>query len=261
MFQPLSSSRKFLRSRRGFTLLEVLVAIAAMILLAVLIFPAFQSVRMRAGLAHEINALRNIAVSTATYAADHDGVMPPATPFGQHHSHRVLPFRIMMEQGYLDPRDLYSPLARKWSDPVASGGWFCAGTNRNSGRVEFNTRSFFLGNPNYTNVHLIAFESWANPAYHSRPSTPWAGQTDTPTYPVPPAHRLGIEYQWPGHPDPLPPSRMKMAWNFEYDIAAGQAGGVQYWRKGPGVCLFADGHVEVTNSKDQASWFEYMTTR
>lgn len=246
--------------QRGISLIEILAVLVILTILAALLLPSFRWIRMRAGVTHEINALKNIGAATALYASDNNGTLPPATPFGQHLTHRVLPLRIMLEQGYLGPRDLRSPLARKWDDPIASNGWQCVGTHRTTGVPVIQAKSAMMGNPNYTDVALVAFESWAAPQYHARPPTPWAGQTDTPDYPVPPPHKLGMPYQWPNQP-PLPPSRMKMVWNFEYDIAAGQAAGVQYWRKGPGACLFGDGHVEVTGSKDQASWFQYMQTR
>lgn len=63
-------------SKRGFTLLEMLIVIMMMATLATLFFPLYGYLRDKARDAACISNLRILQVAAATYLLDHDGVWP-----------------------------------------------------------------------------------------------------------------------------------------------------------------------------------------
>lgn len=62
---------------RGFTLIEVLIAAAILILLAALLFPTFGALQRRAALAQCTSNLRQISAASVIYSNEHDGKWPP----------------------------------------------------------------------------------------------------------------------------------------------------------------------------------------
>jgi prepilin-type N-terminal cleavage/methylation domain-containing protein/prepilin-type processing-associated H-X9-DG protein len=71
-----------LRSRThscGFTLVELLVAVAVIAVLASLLFPAFSRARAKARQAACASNIRQVGMALAMYADDYDGLLPPAT--------------------------------------------------------------------------------------------------------------------------------------------------------------------------------------
>lgn len=60
----------------GFTLLEVMIVVAIMLLLAAILFPVFRSVRDRAHQAKCASHLRSIGYAMTMYADDHDETLP-----------------------------------------------------------------------------------------------------------------------------------------------------------------------------------------
>jgi prepilin-type N-terminal cleavage/methylation domain-containing protein/prepilin-type processing-associated H-X9-DG protein len=77
-------SRRFLKGREGFTLVELLVVVAIIAVLAALLAPIFQNSIAASRRAACISNLRQIGVGIAAYAADNDGVIPygpKAPPF------------------------------------------------------------------------------------------------------------------------------------------------------------------------------------
>ena len=64
-----------MRWKRGFTLLELLVAIAILGILAALLFPALSSAKNRANRATCLNNLRQVALGVTLYADEHDNVL------------------------------------------------------------------------------------------------------------------------------------------------------------------------------------------
>jgi general secretion pathway protein G len=79
-------------SFRGFTLVELLVVVAILSLLAALLFPVFLTARGKAREVGCLSNLRQIGLSIAMYAEDHDGLYPFA----------------------VDPADKYTP--QIWAD-------------------------------------------------------------------------------------------------------------------------------------------------
>ena len=63
--------------RNGFTLLELLVSIAVIVLLVSLIFPAFYSARRSSSAARELSAARQLMFAYRSYAYDHKGILMP----------------------------------------------------------------------------------------------------------------------------------------------------------------------------------------
>jgi prepilin-type N-terminal cleavage/methylation domain-containing protein len=62
--------------RRGFTLLELLVAIAIIAVLVAMLIPAVQKVREAAARARSVNQLRQLAIGAHNYAATNDQLLP-----------------------------------------------------------------------------------------------------------------------------------------------------------------------------------------
>lgn len=64
-------------SRRGFTLLELLVVVAIIAILASLLLGALSNAKNHAGKATDMDNLRQIMVAVHVYASDHNDVLPP----------------------------------------------------------------------------------------------------------------------------------------------------------------------------------------
>jgi prepilin-type N-terminal cleavage/methylation domain-containing protein/prepilin-type processing-associated H-X9-DG protein len=67
------------KKRRGFTLVEILVVIAIIIILASLIFPAVQRARARASLAQDMSNLRQMTLAWIMYQDNNKGQMMPVS--------------------------------------------------------------------------------------------------------------------------------------------------------------------------------------
>jgi prepilin-type N-terminal cleavage/methylation domain-containing protein/prepilin-type processing-associated H-X9-DG protein len=66
------------RGARGFTLVEMLVVVAIIMILAAMIFPVYEIVTKRAEGVHCCSNIRNLAVAAGMYAEDSDGLLIPA---------------------------------------------------------------------------------------------------------------------------------------------------------------------------------------
>jgi prepilin-type processing-associated H-X9-DG protein/prepilin-type N-terminal cleavage/methylation domain-containing protein len=66
------------RGAPGFTLIEMLVVIAIIMILAAMTFPVYEIVTKRAEAAHCSSNIRNLAVAVGLYAEDYDGFLIPA---------------------------------------------------------------------------------------------------------------------------------------------------------------------------------------
>lgn len=72
---PGNTELAFLK-RSGFTLIEVLVVIAILLLLAALLLPALKGARDRAKIVECLSQLRQIGLAARTFATDHDNTLP-----------------------------------------------------------------------------------------------------------------------------------------------------------------------------------------
>ena len=66
------------RGAYGFTLIEMLVVVAIIMILGAMVYPVYEVVTKRSEAAHCSSNIRNLAVAAGLYAEDNDGVLPPA---------------------------------------------------------------------------------------------------------------------------------------------------------------------------------------
>jgi len=69
-----------LSNLRGFTVTELLAAIAVIAVLGMLLFPAFRDFRVRSQGVHCMNSMRQLGSALLAYSADHNGWLPPGYP-------------------------------------------------------------------------------------------------------------------------------------------------------------------------------------
>jgi len=67
------------RPTRGFTLLELLIVIAVIVILASIGYPVYIGVQERAKVTKDMSNLRQIGIATQLYMNDNDGVLPGST--------------------------------------------------------------------------------------------------------------------------------------------------------------------------------------
>ena len=70
------------RAVRGFTLVELIVVIAIIMLLSAMLFPVFETVMARAEGTSCLNNMRNLGLANRLYADDYDGTIVPASVGG-----------------------------------------------------------------------------------------------------------------------------------------------------------------------------------
>lgn len=102
--------------RRASTLIELLVVIGIVALLIGLLLPAVQNVRTAALTIQSKNNLKQIALATSAYAADHDQRLPHAIPveiFGQGYSESVF----VAYLPYIEQENLHRRLVFPFEDP------------------------------------------------------------------------------------------------------------------------------------------------
>jgi len=71
------------RRRPGFTLMEILVVVAIILVLAAIAFPVYRFVQMRAHKVKALNNMRQLASAAMNYAAQHDNTLPNEDSKGQ----------------------------------------------------------------------------------------------------------------------------------------------------------------------------------
>src|SRR5688572_5919603 len=72
-----STSPVHLRTRRGFTLVELLVVIGVIAVLVGMLLPALNAAREQARLVDDLTRIRQLAIAANMYAADYGGSVPP----------------------------------------------------------------------------------------------------------------------------------------------------------------------------------------
>lgn len=111
------------RSRAGFTIMEILVVVAIILVLSAIAVPVYSSLRNRSNKTGTMNNMRQVTTSLISYAAQHDGDFPlenlgagetwtnAATPAATNVWYNALP-RLLSSKGLGDyantPRDFYT---------------------------------------------------------------------------------------------------------------------------------------------------------
>jgi prepilin-type N-terminal cleavage/methylation domain-containing protein len=73
---------KVSRFARAFTLIEVMVVLAVIVIMMAMVYPAFTTISERAKATKDMSNLRQIGIATQTYLNDSDGMLfSPATPW------------------------------------------------------------------------------------------------------------------------------------------------------------------------------------
>lgn len=138
---------------RGFTLVEILVALGILVLLCAVLMGVFSRVRDSAQLTSCAGNMKQLHLALAAYAADNDGVLPPfpsrATPS---HLDSRLPFRTMLPMVEMSRELLSSTLPYTHSQAL----WRCP-----SDHLVWPPNSFQGGLPipNLTSYHYYGFKT------------------------------------------------------------------------------------------------------
>ncbi len=69
--------RKIIKKTKGFTLLEIMIAIGIMAVLMSVLIPSFQRARWQAKLSVCIETIKNVATAIETYSMERDNQRPP----------------------------------------------------------------------------------------------------------------------------------------------------------------------------------------
>ena len=72
----MNSNFPTLRHSKGFTLMEILVVIAIILVLAAIAFPVFATVQSRANKAVALNNMRQLGSASGAYTSQNDGQLP-----------------------------------------------------------------------------------------------------------------------------------------------------------------------------------------
>jgi prepilin-type N-terminal cleavage/methylation domain-containing protein/prepilin-type processing-associated H-X9-DG protein len=74
--EPTRSMARSSQLARAFTLIEVIVVLAIIVIMMAMVYPAFTTISERAKATKDMNNLRQIGLATQTYLNDSDGVLP-----------------------------------------------------------------------------------------------------------------------------------------------------------------------------------------
>jgi prepilin-type N-terminal cleavage/methylation domain-containing protein len=72
----MTSLPRLTRRDSGFTLMEILVVVAIIMVLAAIAFPVFSTVKMRSNKAEAMNMMRQLTGASGSFAAQNDGSLP-----------------------------------------------------------------------------------------------------------------------------------------------------------------------------------------
>lgn len=106
--------------RRAFTVIELIVVVAVLLVLAALLLPSLKGAKERGKQAFCINNLRQLFTAFVAYAADHDGTIPQVgTPYASLYGTRGASWHHWLgKAGYLGSRD-NTPNRNYYVGPVA----------------------------------------------------------------------------------------------------------------------------------------------
>ena len=166
---------------RAFTLIEVIVVLAIIVIMMAMVYPAYTTISERAKATKDMSNLRQIGLAIQTYLNDSDQILPPSTTWpGTTVTPVLYPKYVGTRKVFLSPFDkrpsLETDLApvsysinHNMYDPSV-------GISRNMIKV-FSPAATFLMAPNYTGNPTNA-GSWAGTAT-SAPDLPVGGPAET----------------------------------------------------------------------------------
>jgi prepilin-type N-terminal cleavage/methylation domain-containing protein len=97
-------------TRRGFTLIEILVVIAVIAILAAILFPVFAKAREKARAASCMANLLNIGMGLRLYAQDHEGYYPP----GMNNLQSLWPRYVGLSAPFVCPSGMHASSYMGW---------------------------------------------------------------------------------------------------------------------------------------------------
>jgi prepilin-type N-terminal cleavage/methylation domain-containing protein len=69
---------------RAFTLIEVIVVLAIIVIMMSMVYPAYTTISERAKATKDMSNLRQVGLALQTYLNDSDQILPPSTTCGDH---------------------------------------------------------------------------------------------------------------------------------------------------------------------------------
>lgn len=165
---------------RAFTLLEMLMSIAVIVILLTLLSNGFLVIRQKMEAAKCVSNLRQIGVALMTHAAEFDGKIPARyNPNESEYSNRYWPLRLV-NLGYVNNTDIfYCPSFfpknnKEATKPVAQGAaqtygmrdWILPGLSPTAGGIRVHKPLMAIKNP--SDFFLVVDSYWAAAGWHSQ---------------------------------------------------------------------------------------------
>jgi prepilin-type N-terminal cleavage/methylation domain-containing protein/prepilin-type processing-associated H-X9-DG protein len=166
---------------RAFTLIEVMVVLAIIVIMMAMVYPAFTTISERAKATKDLSNLRQIGILMQTYLNDNDQILPAtATWPGTNATPGLYPKYIAARKVFQSPFDKRTP-AESDTAPVSysiNTNMYAAapGISRNMLKVVSPSSTFFMA-PTYTGNPTIA-ASWGGKMTNA-PDLPKGGTGET----------------------------------------------------------------------------------
>jgi prepilin-type N-terminal cleavage/methylation domain-containing protein len=156
---------------RGFTLIELFVTIAVIVILAGIALPTYTSIQERAWVTHDLNDLRQIGLATQMYLNDNDGVIFSTAPTAGTWMAQLKPKYLPAWKIFQSPFDKRAASESGTASPVSPVSYGVNGNNKPGISIPgflmakiTNPSAFILFAPAQTNAQTVAFSGTASQA-------------------------------------------------------------------------------------------------